>query len=503
MNRHAAGLKPLRAGSARAYRDGLDLRYVSWDDEEVLRRLYFAVRDPDWATIAPDSVEMVPLGPGAGLGWHATFTVLGGELRVRSEMRLGSTVLSCAVEAQATSEVLYNRIGWCVLLPPTLAGRPVTFGTSARDVTEPLSRLVAPQPLGPAGPQPALGPFTEFGWAQRGCTYRLSFTGDEFELEDQRNWTDASFKIYSTPLAIPRPHRLQAGQTLRQTVRLHRTGGASAASEPRGLPPVGQPVAQHTNAPTRLSAVLSVASDADLRALASLGVETLRIEMHPAEPDFLTQTARRIDQARSTGFAYELGIWCDSQTPWGAIRSLIDLHRPGLVLVLPADARSGALTECTGPALAATAARELTSIPLAGGTPFNLCELQRHDLTHLRALTCTFTPTVHAVDRLSVLETPEALPDIVTTLRARVPGAALALGPFQGRERRQGDPPGLRPSIAGLPEEWLSSSIAALVASGVERLCIADVADLVRDGAPTRYGLAVNRAPSEAGQTVP
>ena len=30
----------------------------------------------------------------------------------------------------------------------------------------------------------------------------IRFEGDLFEMEDQRNWTDASYKTYSTPLRI-------------------------------------------------------------------------------------------------------------------------------------------------------------------------------------------------------------------------------------------------------------------------------------------------------------
>ncbi len=490
MNRHAAGLPPLRAGSACAHPDGLDLRYVCWDDDEVVRRLYFAVRDPDWATIPPEAVEPVPVE--AGLGWRARFALpRGGELRAGARLRLAPDSLTCEVEVLATSDVLYNRIGWCVLLPPTLAGSPVRYLTAAGEVAETLSPLVAPQPLGPTGPQPALGPFTAFGWTQGDHGYELAFTGDEFELEDQRNWTDASFKIYSTPLALPRPHRLAAGQSLTQTVTLRRTALGSVAPRP-AAPPVSRPVGAHR---TRLSALLRDASDADLRVLASLGVEALRIEAHPDEPGFLERAAHRLSQAERAGFARELTLWCDALTPWDDVRRLVDLHRPDLVLILPADARGGTATEYTGPELAALAARELGDVGLAGGTPFNLCELQRHDLAHLPTLTCTLTPTVHAVDTLSVLETSEALPDVVTTLRARVPGAALALGPFQGRERRHDDPPGFRPSIDGLPAEWLADSIDALEANQVERLCIADVSDLVRDGSPTRYGLAVKSRP--------
>ena len=38
--------------------------------------------------------------------------------------------------------------------------------------------------------------------------------GDIFEMEDQRNWTDASYKTYVRPLALPWPYTLPAGTEL-------------------------------------------------------------------------------------------------------------------------------------------------------------------------------------------------------------------------------------------------------------------------------------------------
>ena len=49
-----------------------------------------------------------------------------------------------------------------------------------------------------------------------GLWARFEFEGDLFEMEDQRNWTDASFKTYSTPISLGWPHRAQAGQEIRQ-----------------------------------------------------------------------------------------------------------------------------------------------------------------------------------------------------------------------------------------------------------------------------------------------
>ncbi len=40
--------------------------------------------------------------------------------------------------------------------------------------------------------------------------------GDTFEMEDQRNWTDASYKTYVRPLALPWPYTLAAGERLSQ-----------------------------------------------------------------------------------------------------------------------------------------------------------------------------------------------------------------------------------------------------------------------------------------------
>src|SRR5680860_1556216 len=53
---------------------------------------------------------------------------------------------------------------------------------------------------------------------RKGCRAKLSFEGDIFETEDQRNWTDASFKTYSTPLSNPFPVLIKAGDLVTQKI---------------------------------------------------------------------------------------------------------------------------------------------------------------------------------------------------------------------------------------------------------------------------------------------
>ena len=70
-------------------------------------------------------------------------------------------------------------------------------------------------------------PFTDIRkmkWEKHGNKFSLDFSGDVFETEDQRNWTDASFKTYCTPLGIPYPVKLKSGEKIIQKVVLRVDG---------------------------------------------------------------------------------------------------------------------------------------------------------------------------------------------------------------------------------------------------------------------------------------
>ena len=54
--------------------------------------------------------------------------------------------------------------------------------------------------------------------------------GDAFEMEDQRNWSDASYKTYIRPLAKPWPYTLAAGNRHEQAVRLAISGPVAAGA---------------------------------------------------------------------------------------------------------------------------------------------------------------------------------------------------------------------------------------------------------------------------------
>ena len=119
------------------------------------------------------------------------------------------------MDGRGERDLQYNRIGFCVLHPfRECAGRPYRAAprtgrcragcpiwSGRRSSSDGVLRAAVP--VGePARDRRCRRPDGGF-----------EFEGDLFEMEDQRNWTDASFKTYCTPLGSGIPHGLTAGQS--------------------------------------------------------------------------------------------------------------------------------------------------------------------------------------------------------------------------------------------------------------------------------------------------
>ena len=61
----------------------------------------------------------------------------------------------------------------------------------------------------------------------------ITFKGEIFEMEDQRNWSDASYKTYCRPLSRPMPYLIAAGETVKQEIEINLSWRPCAAEESR------------------------------------------------------------------------------------------------------------------------------------------------------------------------------------------------------------------------------------------------------------------------------
>ncbi|MFK4791218.1 hypothetical protein [Microbacterium sp. ZW T5_56] len=216
--------RPWHSGAWTLDLRGDEIADIAFDGVVVVRAIRAAVRDAGWLTvpttvvatrIGADSIELNLEQVGLGARVTGTVTILtsGPELRVSWRAVSHDAFRTC-------------RIGLVALHPASWAGTAVTIDHT--DGTREESAF--PRDIRPHQPLMDIRRLTAI---RDGIRFELAFTGDVFETEDQRNWTDASFKTYSRPLALPYPYDLPAGEQVDQsiTIRADRVKAAAAVHD--------------------------------------------------------------------------------------------------------------------------------------------------------------------------------------------------------------------------------------------------------------------------------
>ena len=126
--------------------------------------------------------------------------------------------------ASTAVSFMRNRLGLCLLHPVAgLAGRECEL-TKADGAVE-ISRF--PDAISPN--QPFLNLSGISHKLQSGQVVSVNFKGEIFESEDHRNWSDASYKTYCTPISLPFPAQVTPGETLSQKITISISGEHTTA----------------------------------------------------------------------------------------------------------------------------------------------------------------------------------------------------------------------------------------------------------------------------------
>ena len=430
----------LRAGPLHIEVRRLEIGSIRAAGVELVRRVYFAVRDPAWGTVQPEVLERRLARCDGGFLLRARCRYRADPICLEATFEVSATddgLVRFVTTAAATSAFAYNRIGLCVHHP--LA--ELTGGTLLLDGTETveLTPRVLPQLRAGDTFVPAAGPFSHLTvTGASGARVELRFSGDEFELEDQRNWTDASFKTYGTPLALGLPRPLAPGDRLTQSIELRllepprrRLRVPAATSELRLAAKAAIP---------RIGFAVGVASVHD--GLASLAQPAhLRVDLR----DGRAALERTLDLAAATRSGIQLGLHLPltdverddlRDAPLdGLLRSVLVLHRDAELLTDTEDAETvRALLGAHG------------VVPdLWCGTDAYYAQLNRGLRSGLGAfLTFSVHPQAHASDDESLVETLEIQRDVVLDLSAKRPGCRVSLGAVTlGQRRNFSAPPGV------------------------------------------------------------
>lgn len=422
-----------------------NIRDIRWRGHEALRAISYLVRNENWGTYAPTFADVVidERADRFHVTYRARCTAQGGAILDFDASIDGGADgrLVFDVTATPTGDFVTNRCGFCILHPIVgVAGRPIEVEHTDGSV----ERSVFPVAIDPAQPFLDIRCITHS--VAPGVTAACRMEGDAFEMEDQRNWTDASYKTYVRPLALPWPYTLRHGEAVRQTITLTLSGepatpAASAGSEITvslgeiiGLAPrIGLVVTpEETEATLRQADRLA---DASPRCMI-LSFDPLRGH-GLAELRQFASLASRFDAAVTLEFV----LPCQ-ETPRQELDHLARLVRQaGLSLdaiaVSPSpDLKStppgNAWPDCPPLEDVYEAARAaFPSLTLGGGMFSYFTELNRKrpPAGMLDFVMHTTAPIVHAADDASVMETLEALPFVTSSVRSLFGDKPYRIGP--------------------------------------------------------------------------
>jgi hypothetical protein len=498
----------LSAGPLSVELDKGNLRYLRVGGVEVLRGLAFLVRDENWGTCAPTlSNLVVEQRPDSfSVSYRASCGRAGQELSyvARIEGRSDGS-LEFTGEATPATDFLTARTGFVVLHPlKGVAGRAVEV-EHTDGVVETSTFPMRVDPV-----QPFLNLRSLTHEVMPGLKAVVGMQGDTFEMEDHRNWTDASFKTYVRPLALPWPYTLRAGETVRQSVSVMLIGAAPKAVSTAVDKTVRITLGKTTNSVMPAVGLGMPAQEIDA------AIEALDLLERAAPRLLICQFDPRRKHGRKELQGYRLlcertGAHCELEVVVESVDALraelthvASLVRDaGLALsamaVCPVGDLKGILPGSPRPPappladLYDAARAAFPGVRLGGGVFSFFTELNRKRppaelLDFVHNVTC---PIAHAADDRSVMETHDALPYQVSTARSFIGKTPYRVGPSSigCRDNPYGktfapNPNNERVCLANSdPRQrglfgaaWTLGYVSSLAANGVQAVCL---------GAPT------------------
>src|SRR3954469_12942380 len=201
------------------------LRYLKVNGIEVLRAIGFLIRDKNWGTATPviQNLSIDQRRDSFSVSFHASVTIENQALSYDATIKASADGdLEFTATALPKTDFLTARTGFVVLHPlKGVAGQPVEIEhVDGKKVESKFPALVNPI-------QPVLDIRSLTHEIMPGLKFTVRMEGDTFEMEDHRNWSDASFKTYVRPLSRPWPYTLEAGEPVKQAIKITLSGGAA------------------------------------------------------------------------------------------------------------------------------------------------------------------------------------------------------------------------------------------------------------------------------------
>lgn len=394
-----------------------------------MRAVYVAVRDEHWRTVPGtiSNLEIRDLHDSFTISYDCVHQESGIDFRWKAEVtgNIDGTIV-WRMNGQALSSFQKNRIGFCVLHPlAEFIGRSCQIKHTNGSIEHSCFPVVV------APHQPFVDMAAMSFRVNQDLEVQLLFSGDVFETEDQRNWSDASFKTYSTPLALPYPVWLREGTTVSQALTLVLQGPLpSFKEEPRRDAEVT--LTLHPDVRTKLPRIgFKFAgskyrlSDVGVHRFNDLDADHLSADLHPGNLASEEAFWDAVEEANRLSLPLEVVLHADTELP-ALTRVLREIAaRKVHIISWLSDVAMESPDRIAE-------RRKLESIaPVVFGAAGNFAELNRRrpSVPPVAGVWFSLNPQVHATDDTTLIENLGALPSVLSSIRAWNGMGAITVSP--------------------------------------------------------------------------
>ena len=364
------------------------VRNVTYKGVQLIDLLYTAIRPWDWSTLVPDrhSQDVNVNGADCLVTISDTFA---GALEAQTIITLTTdNTFSVDYQLKGLADYSVNRWGICFCLH---SGDWMGSTVSASEDTYRLLKDISPQRVVDGITQGLFPAANEMHFVAPDQRFiKATSSGKVLEAEDQRNWTDNTYKIYSGSLSEPRPFVASMGSIWKQNVIFEVGAPAGVSADPakivireiEALPSIGL---QFNTEP--------LLSPDDLeKALVLLDIDHLRVneELLTAQKIATTSASGLILEAAllstNNGAALQIEVTKLSERVPAGSRLLIQRDNRGIVEIsdLPKNESLNSF------------------IP---GTDAYLVDLHRNKYDFGNSVSYSMAPTVHSTDVETIFKT--------------------------------------------------------------------------------------------------
>lgn len=420
---------PLRAGPVTAIfdADNVFLRYIRVGQHEVLRGINAPIRNQDWATIAPKVTNLHVNQQDAG--FKVTFDVIcrHADIDFRWKGSISGSdkgVIEFAFDGEAHSTFKRNRIGFCVLHGPSAAGQPWMLETvDGKTTTGHFPKFISAH-------QPAKNLRAITHEVATDIRARVDFEGEVFEMEDQRNWTDASFKTYCTPLEIPYPVEIPKGTKISQKIKISLEGDLSdEVASPTGhaILTLGKNESSLPLLGVQVSGEVEDLTDEQLNRLKALNLDHLRVDLMLSDDSFVNKLRMATRQAKALSVSLQIVLGLGDSPAFAKLITEVNQLQPPVSywLVRGGDPEHFQMASTN---LARVSGN--TRIGVTQVTNFVDLNRARPEDKSIQAVGFAINPQIHAFDNASLVETLPIQADAVHSAREFAGDLPLVIGPI-------------------------------------------------------------------------